>query len=92
MNQTQFEEAKKRFESYDLRVKNPELSVDAAYNAVISNQVRTERNNRLASSDYRMVSDAPWPREPWVTYRQALRDIPSSEGFPHNVVWPVEPS
>ena len=24
-------------------------------------------------------------------YRQALRDVPSQEGFPDNVVWPEEP-
>tara|TARA_Y100000287_G_C14222239_1_gene357000 strand:- start:69 stop:347 length:279 start_codon:yes stop_codon:yes gene_type:complete len=92
MNQVQFEAARKRFESYDLRVKNNELSVEAAYDAVIAEKVRAERDARLLATDYRMVSDAPWDTQPWVTYRQALRDLPASAGFPQNVEWPVEPS
>ena len=24
----------------------------------------------------------------WAAYRQALRDVPAQEGFPHTVVWP----
>ena len=92
MNQTEFEAAKKRFDTYDLRAQSTRLSVEAAYDEVISEQVRAERNVRLSATDYRMVSDAPWATEPWATYRQALRDIPASDGFPHNVVWPVEPS
>jgi hypothetical protein len=27
----------------------------------------------------------------WLNYRQALRDIPSQEGFPYNVSWPTSP-
>ena len=92
MNQTEFEAAKKRFDTYDLRAQNTRMSVEAAYDEVISEQVRAERDARLSATDYRMVSDAPWATEPWATYRQALRDIPTSDGFPHNVVWPVEPS
>ena len=92
MNQVQFEAAKQRFESYDLRVKNNELSVEAAYDAVIAEKVRAERDARLSATDYRMVSDAPWDTQPWVTYRQALRDLPTSAGFPQNDEWPVEPS
>lgn len=92
MNQVQFEAAKKRFESYELRAKSPELSVEAAYDAVIAEKVRAERDALLSATDYRMVSDAPWATQPWVTYRQALRDIPASAGFPHSVEWPVEPS
>ena len=91
MNQAQFEAAKKRFETYDLRVKNNELSVEAAYDAVIAEKVRAERDALLSATDFRMVSDAPWATQPWVAYRQALRDLPSSTGFPYNVEWPVAP-
>ena len=91
MNQAQFEAAKKRFETYDLRVETPELSVEAAYDAVIAEKVRAERDALLSATDYRMVSDAPWAREPWVEYRQALRDLPASAGFPHQIEWPVAP-
>ncbi|MGL5016412.1 MAG: tail fiber assembly protein [Bacteroidales bacterium] len=27
----------------------------------------------------------------WLDYRQALRDVPSQEGFPVTVAWPVKP-
>ena len=91
MNQAQYEAAKKRFESYDLRVEKPELTVEAAYDQVIGDQVRAERDVRLSVTDYRMVIDAPWDVEPWRVYRQALRDIPTAAGFPHEVVWPVQP-
>ena len=50
------------------------------------------RNARLAATDFRVVNDAPWETAPWVSYRQELRDIPESTGFPHEVVWPTEPT
>ena len=91
MNQAQFEAAKKRFETYDLRVESPELSVEAAYDAVLAEKMRAERDALLSATDYRMVSDAPWATEPWAEYRQALRDLPASSGFPHQIEWPVAP-
>ena len=27
----------------------------------------------------------------WQTYRQALRDVPTQEGFPWSVTWPEQP-
>ena len=27
----------------------------------------------------------------WTAYRQALLDVPSQAGFPHDVTWPVKP-
>jgi hypothetical protein len=92
MNQVQFEATKKRFETYDLRIESSELSVEAAYDAVIAEKVRAERDALLSATDFRMVSDAPWATQPWAAYRQALRDIPTSAGFPQNVEWPVKPS
>ena len=84
--------AKKLFESYDLRVEDNSLTVDAAYTIKVSSDVRSERNSKLAATDHRMVADAPWNTAAWATYRQQLRDLPSQDGFPHNVVWPTEPS
>lgn len=54
-------------------------------------QIRNERNNLLVASDWTQVLDAPVDQNAWAEYRQALRDITSQEGFPHNVVWPVKP-
>jgi hypothetical protein len=31
-------------------------------------------------------------RADWMTFRQALRDIPLQAGFPANIVWPTEPA
>ena len=53
--------------------------------------VRSERNSLLASSDWTQVADAPVDKTAWATYRQALRDITSQEGFPFNVVFPTPP-
>lgn len=53
--------------------------------------VRFERNKLLSSSDWTQLPDAPVDKTAWATYRQALRDITSQEGFPENVVWPVKP-
>jgi hypothetical protein len=57
----------------------------------VAAQVRAERNRLLSSSDWTQVADAPVNQAAWTAYRQALRDIPQQEGFPHNVAWPVKP-
>jgi len=54
--------------------------------------VRAERNRNLAECDWTQLSDAPVDAAVWATYRQALRDVPSQPGFPHNVTWPTEPT
>ena len=53
-------------------------------------QVRAERDRKLAETDWMALSDNTLT-EAWATYRQALRDLPSTDGFPYNVVWPVKP-
>ena len=52
---------------------------------------RTQRDRLLSQSDWTMISDAPVDQAAWVTYRQALRDVPLQTGFPENIVWPVAP-
>lgn len=52
---------------------------------------RAERNWRLSKSDWTQLADAPVDSLAWVNYRQALRDIPNSAGFPWNIVWPEPP-
>ena len=60
--------------------------------------LREERNHKLAQTDWRASSDLTLSSE-WSTYRQALRDLPStasptldSDGNLQNVTWPSEPS
>ena len=62
-----------------------------ANSQVLAEKARTMRNSLLAASDWTQVADAPVDQAAWATYRQALRDITSQEGFPENVVWPTKP-
>lgn len=52
--------------------------------------VRNERNTRLSATDWRFRSDMT-PSQEWKDYCQALRDVPSQEGFPFDVQWPAPP-
>ena len=54
--------------------------------------VRAERNEKLALSDWTQLSDSSANTAAWATYRQALRDLPTTDGWPHNITWPTEPS
>ena len=46
-------------------------------------ELRIWRNKRLVESDWRIVSDVPGDTDAWKTYRQKLRDLPSSAKFPN---------
>ena len=56
-------------------------------------QIRSQRDSLLTASDWAIISDAaPKPsKEAWLTYRQALRDIPQNFSAPEEVVWPTKP-
>lgn len=54
-------------------------------------EARTQRDAKLAESDWTQVADAPVDKAAWATYRQALRDITKQDGFPVNVEFPAEP-
>lgn len=41
-------------------------------------RMRIERDRLLAESDWTMHSDAPTDKTSWATYRQALRDFPTT--------------
>ena len=60
--------------------------------------LREKRNLKLAENDWRASSDLTLSSE-WSTYRQALRDLPSTatptlddNGNLQNVTWPDEPT
>ena len=71
-----------------------EAELQAAYDAAVSVEalktLRTERNARLAETDYLALSDSTLTDE-MRTYRQALRDLPANTADPANPVWPVKP-
>ena len=58
-------------------------------------ELRLERNKRLAevdwvfSEDYSIDDDS---YQQWLTYRKALRDLPSLTEDPENPVWPEQPA
>jgi len=54
--------------------------------------IRAERDALLASTDWRAMPDAPTMSDAWVTYREALRDLPSTESDPDDIVFPTEPT
>jgi hypothetical protein len=56
--------------------------------------IRERRDALLANSDWTQGNDTPLDnvaRQAWASYRQALRDITSQDGFPRSVTWPTEP-
>jgi hypothetical protein len=56
--------------------------------------VRSRRDQLLKDSDWAIMSDAtPKPsKEAWLSYRQALRDLPEKFEKPEQVVWPKIPN
>lgn len=61
--------------------------------AELAAQVRVERDQRLAQTDWTQLPDVPQAtRERWAEYRQALRDITLQDGFPAAVQWPEPPN
>lgn len=52
---------------------------------------RARRTKLLQETDWCACSDVTMSAE-MTTYRQALRDVPAQEGFPHNITWPTKPA
>ena len=56
-----------------------------------SMSARSYRDQLLAQCDWTQLSDSPPNADEWAIYRQSLRDITSSKGFPSDIVWPEKP-
>lgn len=70
-------------------VENPPVSI-----GVLAENVRSERDRRIAETDWYMMPDYPADPETLElvkSYRKALRDITLQSGFPRDVEWPVVP-
>lgn len=70
-------------------VENPPVPLE-----ILAENVRSERDRRIAETDYYMMSDYPSDPnniEKMKAYRQALRDITKQEGFPSKFTWPDVP-
>ena len=60
------------------------------YDEQQAQNIRNQRSELLAETDWMGLSDVTMSAE-MATYRQALRDITSQEGFPNNVTFPEKP-
>ncbi len=69
-----------------------EIAYKARIDAEAAKSVRAKRDRLLAETDWVIVmaketgTNIPSAVK---TYRQALRDLPSADGFPHTMVWPA---
>ena len=52
--------------------------------------IREKRDALLAACDWMATSDLTMT-DAWKAYRQALRDVPSTESDVDNITWPTEP-
>lgn len=55
-------------------------------------RLRVKRDTLLKKSDYRVIADAPWDKQPWLEYRQALRDLTETNTDPKLIVFPNPPA
>lgn len=71
-----------------------EQAYTARKNEEAATGVRAERDKLLASCDWMAIKAfeaGSAVSAEWATYRQALRDVTTQDGFPHNVTWPTKP-
>jgi hypothetical protein len=54
-------------------------------------RMRHWRNTELVRTDWTQVQDAPVDKAEWATYRQALRDLPTSNADPRLIELPTQP-
>ena len=72
-------------------------STHNAYNIDFDTQMRQKRNAELQFCDWTVGADSPLSdskKAEWQTYRQALRDLPSTTSATvyRDIVWPTKPS
>ena len=66
----------------------------AAKDIEVARSVRSTRDQFLSETDWVVIKalenkiEVP---DAYKAYRQALRDVPTQSGFPHNVTWPTKP-
>ena len=72
-----------------------EAAYKAGVDATAADNVRQTRDTKLSESDWTQLTDTQLSESvaaEWTTYRQALRDLPNTDGFPHEVAWPDQPN
>lgn len=70
-----------------------QVAIPTAPEPNLEAEARLHRDQLLFACDYTQLDDVPISnRGAWVTYRQALRDVPQQAGFPADITWPVPPN
>ena len=54
-------------------------------------QIRMWRNTELSQTDWTQLVDSPVDKSAWAEYRQALRDLPSSNEDVTKIDLPIKP-
>lgn len=69
------------------------IAVNRVPDPITWDQIKSQRDGLLKDSDWSVAVDVnPKPsKEAWLTYRQTLRDIPSTFKTPEEVTWPEKP-
>lgn len=68
-----------------------EAEYRAGIDAQQASNVRRLRDSELKGTDWTQIQDVPMDQAAWAAYRQELRDIPNQDGFPWEIMWPVDP-
>ena len=95
-------DGKYNFTFHDDQTPPTEEEINAKIEELVSAEpmrlLRLERNKKLAETDWMSFSDSPTMSTEWQTYRQSLRDLPSTakpkldeNGKLTNVTWPTKP-
>jgi hypothetical protein len=76
-----------------LRAYSPEeiAAIEKKVYETSAEEVLSQRNALLQSSDWTQLPDAPVDQTAWAFYRQSLRDITDQPGYPTEVIWPKAP-
>ena len=77
---------------YDPVLERPPATLDAPYGVSTRDGAEHIDGQWFTRSIAGPVADSSADASAWATYRQALRDLPSANGWPHNISWPTKPS
>jgi hypothetical protein len=64
---------------------------DEVSNEIYLIRLRYWRDAELTRTDWTQLADAPVDQAAWAIYRQALRDLPTSNSDPRKIDLPVAP-
>ena len=59
---------------------------------ILMARIRHQRNLELSATDWTQLADSSADQSAWAQYRQALRDLPSSNKDPKKIKFPTRPA